>query len=68
MFVITLLSMLLLTLMSLQYLPRMTRKKMMIGRLGLDFLKKVEAPAPLFQPPAVLVASYTYCCCCALRK
>ena len=36
-FVITLLSMLLLTLISLQYLPRMTMKKMMIGRLGLDF-------------------------------
>ena len=46
-FVIPLLSMLLSMLMkSLQCLLRMMMKKMTIGRLGLDFLKKVEAPAP----------------------
>jgi len=31
---------------SLQCLLRMMMKKMTLGRLGLDFLKKVEAPAP----------------------
>lgn len=48
--VITALSMQLLMLMSLQYFPRMKMKMMMTGPL---FLKKVEAPAPLFQPQAV---------------
>ena len=37
----------------LQYFPRTTLKMMMIGRLGLDFSKKSDAPGPLFQPLAV---------------
>ena len=34
----------------LQYSPRILLRTMTIGRLGLDFSKKGEAPAPLFQP------------------
>jgi len=37
-------------------------------KTGPQFFKKVEAPAPLIQPTAVLVASYTICCCCLLKE